>query len=609
MAAHRPIQLLPEQLVNQIAAGEVVERPASVVKELVENSLDAGADRIDIAVEAGGKRLIRVRDNGRGIPPDELARALDRHATSKITSLGELERVASLGFRGEALPSIASVSRLVLQSRLPEADRGWQIRADELTDGDALEPVGHPPGTTVEVHDLFYNTPGRRKFLRADRTELGHIQDLVRRMSLARFDVGFRLRHNERTLIDVAPALEPAAADERLARVLGEGFVANALRLDADAAGLALRGWLGLPTFARSGPDLQYLFVNGRSVRDRTAAHAIRRAYQDVLFKDRYPAYVLYLEVDPDQVDVNVHPAKHEVRFRDGRLIHDFLSRKLGEALAAARPGEASADAAPAPPKPEPAGGSVQPQAGPQPEQRGLGLGVAEARALYARSGREATAEPTPAAATPGPAVAPTPAPAAEDVPPLGYALAQIHGVFILAETSDGVILVDMHAAHERVVYERMKEGLAADGVARQALLVPAGVAVTPAEADLTEEHAEHLRWVGLELDRSGPDSVRVRAVPSLLQDADPARLVADSLAALRHAPDGGAVEERLNHVLATMACYGSVRANRKLELAEMNALLRAMENTPNSGQCNHGRPTWTHLPMSALDRLFLRGQ
>ncbi|MFO7857510.1 MAG: DNA mismatch repair endonuclease MutL [Ectothiorhodospiraceae bacterium] len=608
MAAHPSIRLLPEQLINQIAAGEVVERPASVVKELVENSLDAGADRIDITVEAGGKRLIRIRDNGRGIPPDELALALDRHATSKIASLAELERVASLGFRGEALPSIASVSRLVLQSRVPDADRGWQVRADELTDADSLEPVGHPPGTTVEVHDLFYNTPGRRKFLRADRTELGHIQDLVRRMSLARFDVGFRLRHNERTLIDVAPALDPAGAEERLARVLGEGFVANALRLDADAAGLGLRGWLGLPTFARSGPDLQYLFVNGRSVRDRTAAHAIRRAYQDVLFKDRYPAYVLYLQVDPDQVDVNVHPAKHEVRFRDGRLIHDFLSRKLSEALAGVRPVESGGEQAPAASAPEPSAGVAAAAAVPrQPAQRGLGLGVAEARALYAPTGGDAAAESAPGAAAVAPAVTQTPE--AGDSPPLGYALAQIHGVFILAQTAEGVVLVDMHAAHERVVYERMKEGLAADGVAQQALLVPAGVAVTPAEADVTEEHAETLRRVGLELDRSGPDSVRVRAVPSLLRHADPARLVADVLAALHRHGDGAAVEERLNHVLATMACYGSVRANRQLELAEMNALLRAVENTPNSGQCNHGRPTWTYLPMSALDRLFMRGQ
>lgn len=619
MPPFRPIQPLPEQLINQIAAGEVVERPASVVKELLENSLDAGADRVDVDVEAGGKRLIRVRDNGQGIPRDELALALSRHATSKIGTLEELDRVASLGFRGEALPSIASVSRLTLDSRARDAELAWRMVAPDGTiEGPA--PVAHPEGTTVEVRDLFYNTPGRRKFLRADRTEFGHVQELVRRMALARFDVGLRVRHNERTALQVAPASEPDAREERLAHVLGSAFVEQALRVDMEAAGLALRGWVGLPTFSRSTGDLQYLFVSGRSVRDRTAAHAIRRAYQDVLFKDRYPAYVLYLEVEPGQVDVNVHPAKQEVRFRDGRLIHDFLVRSLREALGSVRPAQAHTgpvvaasadsgrpDAAPTPgPRPYPEG-----------TQPGFGFGVAEARALYAEpddagtAGGAAAASAVPARAGSADAATATAAPeeGAGEVPPLGYALAQIHGVFILAEAADGIVLVDMHAAHERIVYERMKQALAEQGVASQALLVPVSVPVAPAEAERAEAQADVFRQLGFEVDRGGPETVVVRQVPSLLQHADVARLVTDVLAELRRHGDGAGLQEQLYRVLGTMACHGSVRANRRLGLAEMNALLRDMERTPNSGQCNHGRPTWTRLGMADLDRLFLRGQ
>ena len=613
MAATRPIQALPEQLINQIAAGEVVERPASVVKELVENSLDAGADRVDVDLEAGGKRLIRVRDNGAGIAREQLALALNRHATSKVASLQELERVASLGFRGEALPSIASVSRLTLTSRADGEELAWEVDAGDSAAPGEPAPAAHPRGTTVEVRDLFFNTPGRRKFLKADRTEFGHIQEQVRRIALARFDIGVRLRHNDRTGLQVAPAMDDVAREERLARLLGSGFVEQALRVDLEAAGLTLQGWVGLPTFSRGTADLQYLFVNGRHVRDRTAAHAIRRAYQDVLFKDRYPAYVLYLEVDPAQVDVNVHPAKHEVRFRDGRLIHDFLARSLRDVLESVRPEAADVsfvaapnDAAPAARSPgstSTAGSPASPAEAPQ--QSGFGFGLREAQALYG--------EPPPAADQPAGTVArpePTAATEDRDVPPLGYALAQIHGVFILAETADGVVLVDMHAAHERIVYERMKEALATQGVASQPLLVPVPVAVTPAEAELAESHQETFRQLGFEVDRNGPDSVLVRQVPGLLRHADVGRLVADVLADLRAlGGDGERLREQLNQVLGTMACHGSVRANRSLTIAEMNALLRDMERTPNSGQCNHGRPTWTRLGMAALDRLFMRGQ
>ena len=611
MAATRPIQPLPEQLINQIAAGEVVERPASVVKELVENSIDAGADRVEVDLEAGGKRLIRVRDNGAGIAREQLALALNRHATSKVASLQELERVASLGFRGEALPSIASVSRLTLTSLADGEELAWQVDAGDSAGPGEPAPAAHPQGTTVEVRDLFFNTPGRRKFLKAERTEFGHIQEQVRRIALARFDIGVRLRHNDRTGLQVAPAVDDAAREERLARLLGAGFVEQALRVGVEAAGLSLRGWVGLPTFSRGTADLQYLFVNGRHVRDRTAAHAIRRAYHDVLFKDRYPAYVLYLEVDPGQVDVNVHPAKHEVRFRDGRLIHDFLARSLRDVLGSVRPDAADIPVAPAPETsatPSRVSESAVAEGGAsasarEPQQSGFGFGLREAQALYGES--------TPTTDQPAGATQETASVTADrEIPPLGYALAQIHGVFILAETADGVVLVDTHAAHERIVYERMKEALATQGIASQPLLMPVPVAVTPAEAELAESHQETFRQLGFEVDRNGPDSVLVRQVPGLLRHADVGRLVADVLADLRAlGGDGERLRERLNQVLGTMACHGSVRANRSLTTAEMNALLRDMEQTPNSGQCNHGRPTWTRLGMAALDRLFMRGQ
>ncbi|MFV8833492.1 DNA mismatch repair endonuclease MutL [Aquisalimonas sp.] len=623
MSLPRPIKPLPEQLINQIAAGEVVERPASVVKELMENSLDAGADRIDVDLETGGKRLIRIRDNGRGIPRTQLALALSRHATSKIGSLDELEHVGSLGFRGEALPSIASVSRLRLTSRVSADEHAWQVE----TDGDEVPPepapAAHPAGTTVEVRDLFFNTPGRRKFLKADRTEFGHIQELIRRLALARFDVSIHVRHNDKPGLQVAAARSQDAAEERLARLLGREFVEQSLRIDVEAAGLVLRGWVALPTFSRTTADLQYLVVNGRVVRDRLASHAIRRAYQDVLYKDRYPAYVLYMDVDPGQVDVNVHPAKHEVRFRDGRLIYDFLFRHLRQALESVRPETTGGAAAPGAQPPSPSsdqmlsrGGAavVQPStsSASPPRQDGFGFGVREAQALYGDvgpPGAEATGQPGAAGAVP-----PAPAESADDGPdaqgpPLGYALAQIHGVFILAQNAEGVVLVDMHAAHERIVYERMKQQLAAQGVSAQPLLVPVSVAVAPAEADLAEQHHDAFARLGFELDRAGPETVLVRQVPALLRNADAGALVADVLADLRGCEDASRLEARLNHVLGTMACHGSVRANRQLTRAEMNALLRDMESTPNSGQCNHGRPTWTRLAMADLDRLFLRGQ
>ncbi|RLK51184.1 DNA mismatch repair protein MutL [Alkalispirillum mobile] len=635
----RPIQQLPLQLVNQIAAGEVVERPASVLKELVENSLDAGARSLAVELEQGGKRLIRVRDDGSGIPREQLALALQRHATSKIASLSELEQVASLGFRGEALPSIGAVSRLRLTSRPPEEGHAWCVR----TDGDSApagpEPAPHPPGTTVEVRDLFFNTPGRRKFLRTDRTEFNHAQEALRRLALGRFDVAFRLQHNGRSVIDLPPAGDREAAERRLAQLLGEGFLGECIHVECAAAGLSLRGWLALPTFSRSQGDLQYFYVNGRMIRDRMAGHALRRAYADVLYRDRYPAYLLYLDIDPDRVDVNVHPTKHEVRFRDSRLVYDFLFRQVREALAQVTPGAPEGVAgSPGPVDTGPPPGQADaraghqalvgrgaapatggPPAGPPPRQHGLGLPLAEARMLYGeRQPGQGAGEPPAgpadvAAAGPSGPVADGEAAGvvgtARHGPPLGHALAQVHGVYILAQNDQGLVLVDMHAAHERVVYERMKAQLAADGVASQSLLVPEGLSVAPAEGEQVEQSGDLFRRLGFEVDRVAPDRVLVRAVPALLAQAEPASLVRDVLTDLQAQSRSRRVEEALNHVLSTMACHGSVRANRRLTLPEMDALLRDMEATPNSGQCNHGRPTWTVLDMDALDRLFMRGQ
>ncbi len=621
------IRQLPEQLINQIAAGEVVERPASVVKELLENSLDAGADRIEVDLELGGKRLIRIRDNGMGMLRDELALAVSRHATSKIGSLQDLERVGSLGFRGEALPSIASVSRLTLTSRGRDEELAWALDCDGSDAQMEVRPAAHPSGSTVEVRDLFFNTPGRRKFLRADRTEFSHVQEAVKRLALSRFDFSLQLRHNDRVVSQLPAAGDDGAAEERVARLLGESFVEHALRVEVEAAGLKLAGWIALPTFSRVQADLQYFYVNGRVVKDRMAAHAVRRAYHDVLFKDRYPAYLLYLDVDPGQVDVNVHPAKHEVRFRDGRLIYDFIHRHLHQILEGVRP-EQGTESAARPFSPPPGRTAPVFQA---PGQSRMAFPVAEARALYgepasapfqapaspvatdvaeaARGGapQPALLQERPSAAHPHPR--PRPDPTSGDAPPMGYALAQIHGIYILAQNAHGVVLVDMHAAHERIVYERLKRAAAEQGIAAQPLLVPLRLAVSPQEAELGESHAESFSRLGFEVDRSGPETLLVRQVPVLLQQADTERLVRDVLSDLVATGDSSRLQEQLNHVLATMACHGSVRANRRLTLAEMNALLRDMEQTPNSGQCNHGRPTWTQLSVDELDRLFLRGQ
>lgn len=595
------IQSLPPELVNQIAAGEVIDRPASVVKELVENSLDAGARRIDIDIEDGGARLIRVRDDGSGIEVEDLPLAVSAHATSKISSFEDLECVGTLGFRGEALPSIASVSRFALTSRTAAADSAFRIEVDGGKPH-AQRPAQHAVGTCVEVRDLFYNIPARRKFLRAERTEFNHIDDLVKSIALAHADVEFRLGNNGKILRLYKPLKSEGEKAGRVADVLGADFVASSLRVEHAGAGMTLTGWVGLPTASRSQADQQYFHVNGRLVRDRVVSHAVRQAYADVLFHGRHPAFVLFLELDPRGVDVNVHPAKSEVRFRESRLIHDFLYRSLHEALAEARAGSASSI--------EGRATIAQPDA-PAPlhlrHQSGLRLGIGEPLAEYAAVlGRQA--DPGAPVAVAGPA-ANSPEQADAEIPPLGFAIAQLHGIFVLAQNAHGLILVDMHAAHERITYERLKRAREGEGIRSQLLLVPLAVAVSEREAAVVEEHDARFAELGFEISRSGPQGITVRRVPNLLASGDVARLVRDVIADLATHGSSSRVEEAGNALLSTMACHGSVRANRRLSLPEMDALLREMEATERSGQCNHGRPTWVQLTLQELDRLFLRGR
>ena len=630
MSGGSRIQLLSPRLANQIAAGEVVERPASVAKELLENSLDSGAKRIEVEVEQGGVKLLRVRDNGSGISPDDLPLALARHATSKIRELEDLEGVLSLGFRGEALASISSVARLTLTSRTADASEAWQVETEGRDMTPRVQPAAHPVGTSVEVRDLFFNTPARRKFLKAEKTEFDHLQEVIRRLALARFDVGFHLRHNGKTILSLHDAPDEIARARRVGAICGPGFLEQALPIDVERNGLRLWGWVGLPTFSRSQADLQYFFVNGRAVRDKLVAHAVRQAYRDVLFNGRHPTFVLFLELEPNGVDVNVHPTKHEVRFREGRTVHDFLYGTLHRALADVRPEDQLAAPAAASEMVRPSGQQAgefgpqgemrlaspvleQPQAQPQQfSSSGAGAGyqyqytprpsqplpVAEAQAAY----REFFA--------PLPGGASSSLPESQgDVPPLGYALAQLKGIYILAENAVGLVLVDMHAAHERIMYERLKVAMASEGLSGQPLLVPESLALSQREADCAEEHAQWFQRLGFELQRLGPESVAIRQIPALLKQAEANRLVQDVLADLMEYGTSDRIQAHLNELLGTMACHGAVRANRRLAIPEMNALLRDMENTERSGQCNHGRPTWTQMGLDDLDKLFLRGR
>jgi len=599
------IRQLPDTLINQIAAGEVVERPASVVKELVENALDAGAMRIDIDLEEGGVRLIRIRDDGSGIASDQLPLAVSRHATSKIASLDDLEGVATLGFRGEALPSIASVSRFALISRRNGDGHGAALEVDGGRVG-AVAPKAHPQGTTVEVRDLFFNVPARRKFLRAERTELGHIEEWLRQLALARPDVELRVSHNGKASRRWKGEGD-LLSDVRLNETLGDEFARNALRIDHGAAGLRLHGWIAQPAYNRASADQQYLYVNGRAIRDRSVAHAVKQAYADVLFHGRQPAYVLFLELDPRRVDVNVHPAKHEVRFRDARLIHDFVYRTLSDALAETRAGMTPGLDAPAALAQQVQAGTAASPAGLatyrwNAPQAPLGLQIADTRAGYA------ALYGAPPQALPAQSMA---LPASNDatMPPLGYAIAQLHGIYILAENVDGLIVVDMHAAHERIGYEKLKTAHDGEGLRTQPLLVPASIAVSEREADTAEREADTLASLGFELTRSGPQSLTLRSVPALLAHGDVEALLRDVLADLREHGETRRITAQRDELLSTMACHGAVRANRRLTLPEMNALLREMEVTERSGQCNHGRPTWARFSLSEIDRWFLRGR
>jgi len=586
------IQTLPSHLINQIAAGEVVERPASVVKELVENSLDAGAGAVTVEVEAGGTRMIRVSDDGCGIGRDQLASALSRHATSKIGSLEDLESIASLGFRGEALPSIASVSRLNLISRLQEDDSAWKLQARE----DA-EPVPDPfqQGTQVEVLELFYNVPARKKFLRTEQTEYRHIENLFKNLALSHPAVAFKLIHNQKVIYQLPSVRNLDDQRRRLASLCGKAFAESLIEIDITSDNLNLQGWVALPTFNRSQADMQYFFVNRRMVRDKLVNHAVRQAYQDVLFHGRHPAYVLSLSMDARELDVNVHPQKHEVRFRNSRMVHDFLFRSLHQALGEVQP-EQQIDS-PAFALTDRTGAAELPQSG-------LNLGHFH---TGDRSG--SVREQIQSYATLLNPEAQAVAEASQPLPPLGFAIAQLKGIYILAENSEGLIVVDMHAAHERIVYERMKQNAAQEDIIAQPLLVPLAFNVSRGEAELVEENTDFFSHLGFNIERSGPEQVRVRAIPALLKNADSEQLLRDVLADLAEHGRSERIQDYQNEMLSTMACHASVRANRLLSVDEMNALLRDIEHTERSGQCNHGRPTWKQLSLEQLDKLFLRGQ
>ena len=604
-ASGASIQRLPDLLISQIAAGEVVERPASVLKELLENAIDAGASTLRIQLEEGGVKLIRVTDDGHGIARDELALALTRHATSKIASLADLEQVGTFGFRGEALASVASVARLTLSSRQAGAAHAWRLTG---TPGAAPEPAALLEGTVVEMRDLYYNTPARRKFLKSEATEFAHCADAVKRIALANPSVAFTLEHNGRASLQ----LPRSNAGGRAGAILGEDFLAESRRVDTGPGPLRVLGYCAAPAHSRPRNDAQYCYVNGRFVRDKLIAHALREAYQDMLHGSRYPAYCLFLSIDPALVDVNVHPAKTEVRFRDSRAVHQFVfhavHKALSSPLAGTLPVSAGVDSgirsatAPAPAASNEAiNRSLPPPAWTPPRQTPLRISERATAAYYAFSQAASTA---PATLPPADESV-----VAENAPPLGYALAQLHGIYILAQGAQGLVLVDMHAAHERILYEKLKDALDQRQISTQALLIPAVFAADALDVAAAEEHAGTLNQLGFDLAPLGPSQLAVRGVPALLQSADPAALARSLLAELREHGVSQTLTARRNELLATLACHGAVRARRQLSIPEMNALLRQMESTERADQCNHGRPTWARLSMQELDALFLRGR
>lgn len=579
-----PIQLLTPVITNQIAAGEVVERPASVVKELLENSLDAQADALDIDIEQGGVGLIRVRDNGCGIRHSDLALALSRHATSKITSIDDLERITSLGFRGEALASVASVSRLVLNSRFFEAEHGYSLRNDE----NSIQPIAHPIGTTVEVRDLFYNVPARRKFLRTEKTEFNYIQETIKRLALSRFTVGFKLTHNHKILMALKPALSSSQQLQRIATLCGVEMAEHLVNVEAEIAGMQLSGWVTRPTHSRSQNDLQYLFLNGRVVRDKVISHAVREAYHDVLQAGRHPCFILYLHVDPAEVDVNVHPSKSEVRFAQSNWVHDFLTQSLKEILAhPLRPTTSTVPPRSALPTPPPSRPVLPTRPAPQQVQETL----ATYQALQDTLPRKTTV-------TEPPPLAP---------PPLGYAIAQIQQLYILAQNSEGLVVVDMHAAHERVLYERLKTALFNHTLAVQTLLLPAQLTLSVTEADILTDALPALQHFGFKLISHSATEFTIQQVPTLLANQECAQLIKDVIADLRRWETSQRIQEQLLASLATQACHQAIRAGKTLTIAEMNQLLRDIEQTPRNEQCNHGRPTWVQWQLKDIAGWFSR--
>ena len=587
------IRRLDPRSIDQIAAGEIIDRPASLLKELVENSFDAAADEVVVVANRGGIQRLRVQDNGVGIHHDDLELALARHATSKLSGLQDLEQVATLGFRGEALPSIASVSRLNLKSRTSGVDHGWEVHCEGGGPVSQPRPVAHTVGTTVEMNDLFYNTPARRKFLRAETTELQQLDRVLRRLALSHPQVTLRFMHNDRAALELPAATSETEHRRRVADICGPEFVNHSIYVECVATGMGFKGWLSQPTFSRSQGDLQYFFINGRAIRDPMLTHAVRQAYADVLYHGRHPAFVLFLEIDPKMIDINVHPAKHEVRFQDARSVYGFLRHQIQHEIA--RGSVSAGRESPQSPPGEEAGHNALA------EQRGITLGeVNEQVATYAglHGGASTTPSTTDAKFQ-----------AEERCGPLGYALAQLKGTYILAEGEQGLILVDMHAAHERITYERLKRALHAQRVACQPLLVPVNLIVSEVEAGLAERHSGEFARLGFDLSRLDHDTVVVRAIPELLVGSDVASLIRDVLADLNQHGSSLRVEDAMNKLLSSIACHGSLRAYRQLNLAEMNALLREMETTERSDQCNHGRPTWRLIPMAEVDKWFLRGR
>ena len=600
------IHKLPSLLVDQIAAGEVIERPASVVKELVENAMDAGATRISIEIENGGKKLIRVIDNGSGLKKDDLTLAIQRHATSKIQSLEDLEALDSLGFRGEALPSIVSISRFSLVSKINEADHAYQLNCLG-GDCEPVKPAQHPQGTSIDVRDLFYNTPARRHFLKTDRTEFLRIDELIKRVSLSRFDVGFTLIHNGKTIRSSQGGNQDSNKKMRITQLCGKDFFDNAFYIDENRHGMRLHGWVAKPAWNRASADRQYFYINGRMIKDKLIGHAVRQAYQDVLFHGRFPAFVLYFELNPSWVDVNVHPTKNEVRFRESQQVHGFIFGSLNHALSQTKPGsqlhtesETGLNTANITAvdyskmqtslsfgRPNSAGGYVAEKPGNYLQQ------VAQASQSLPDFNLSNTSS----------------AQQDEDMPPLGYAKAQIHGVFIVAENKQGMIIVDMHAAHERITYEWFKAAIEKEGIRSQTLLVPMAITVSERETHAVEQHKVWFNKLGLDVQVGSKESIIVRKVPTLLVKTDIESLIKDVLSEIVTLGSSTKIEASINELLSSMACHGSVRANRQMTIVEMNALLREMEKTERADQCNHGRPTWVQMDMKQMDRLFLRGQ